>query len=100
MYFNIRFIYVSVDGDNDTKSSSDILDASPDERKMSSQLLKVFRNVPFMSLAFAEGFVSLLGAGMSAFMPKLVENQFSLPASYTALIVGKSTSIRNHTFIL
>ncbi|KAF2357632.1 Organic anion transporter polypeptide OATP [Trinorchestia longiramus] len=52
------------------------------------QFKNLLTNIPFMGLACAEVFPSLLGAGMGAFMPKVVESQFSLSASTAALLVG------------
>ncbi|KAA0189510.1 hypothetical protein HAZT_HAZT008505, partial [Hyalella azteca] len=48
----------------------------------------ILGNVTFMSLAIGEISPSMLGAGLGAFLPKVVESQFSLSASTAALLVG------------
>jgi hypothetical protein len=49
----------------------------------------ILSNVTFMSLAIGEISPSMLGAGLGAFLPKVVESQFSLSASTAALLVGE-----------
>nr|XP_053651830.1 solute carrier organic anion transporter family member 4A1-like [Cherax quadricarinatus] len=45
-------------------------------------------NPTFVALSLAGATEGILLTGFATFMPKFIENQFSIPASYAALIVG------------
>ncbi|CAG0923024.1 unnamed protein product [Notodromas monacha] len=54
-------------------------------------LLVLLRNPTFVALTMAAACESGLMAGLAVFLPKFIENQFSLQASMAALLVGSLT---------
>lgn len=54
-------------------------------------VLALLANPAFLCLNLAGASEGLLIAGFAAFLPKLIENQFSVSASQAALLMGKPT---------
>jgi hypothetical protein len=52
-------------------------------------LLLLLKNPTFVALTMAAAAESGLMAGMAVFLPKFIENQFSLQSSMAALLVGQ-----------
>lgn len=52
-------------------------------------LIELLRNPAFFMLNLAGASEGLLIAGFAAFLPKLIENQFSVSASSAALLMGE-----------
>lgn len=46
-------------------------------------------NITFVALSIAGATEGLLLSGFATFIPKFIESQFSVAASFSALVVGK-----------
>lgn len=55
---------------------------------MHTAVVSLLKNVPFVALSVAESTEGFLVSGLAAFMPKLIETQFGLSASLSAILVG------------
>lgn len=62
-------------------------------REIPQALNALLRNPTFFFLNMAGASEGLLVAGFAAFLPKVIENQFSVTASWAALIMGKLNNI-------
>lgn len=59
-------------------------------KEMPKAICSLLKNPTFFFLNLAGASEGLIIAGFAAFLPKLIENQFSVTAVYSALLMGKS----------
>ena len=74
------FLFLS---DQEALSLKDILKEIPGAVK------KLAQNYTFLLISLEESCETVLLAGLGAFLPKIIESQFVLSSSTSALIVGK-----------
>ncbi|XP_045524058.1 solute carrier organic anion transporter family member 4A1 isoform X1 [Pieris brassicae] len=60
-------------------------------RELPRAAVALFKNPTFMFLNLAGASEGMLISGFAAFLPKLIENQFAVSASYAALLLGVIT---------
>lgn len=53
----------------------------------------LFTNFSFIFIGLAEASEGIIMSGLAAFMPKMIENQFSMSAGKSAMIVGMIDAI-------
>jgi len=80
---------VSEAHEKSTQSTAGTGEAFSKIRELPRALTELLGNPAFFMLNLAGASEGLLIAGFAAFLPKLIENQFSVSASSAALLMGE-----------